>query len=97
MAGHEEGWQNIIFNDVLIRPTGHSRKPLVFKPFEFHQIEGYWRNWWVGHSSSLKAEEYWKNNPDEFRKFKKAMECLHNGKVMFFIQFADGKRRIYKK
>ena len=96
MAGQEDGWQNLIFDGVLERPAGRSREPLVLAPFEYRQIEGYWKNWWVGDPRSESAERYWRENPDSYATFKRVLESLHNGKVRFRIDFADGRQLVCK-
>ena len=91
MAGQQEGWHNLVFDRVLSRPSGRSREPLKFAPFEYRQVTAYWWNEWVGDPRSEHADEYWRKNPEAFAVYKRVMESLHNGKVRFRIHFADGR------
>ena len=94
MTGNNNGWQSLLFDDVL-KYSGHSREPFLLKPFEYRCLIGYWKNWWVGDPRSEGAEKYWRENPEESSLFKKALEDLHNNRIRFRIEFADGRNRIY--
>jgi len=95
MPQHQNGWQTINFKDVLSRHGTH-RNPLMLKPYELREIEGHWKNWWVGNPHSKSADEYWQDNPKESEVFHHVIEDLHNQKIIFKIVFSDGRAIIQK-
>lgn len=93
---HEEGWQTLVFPDTLRRPSGGRRSPLLFAPFEYHEVRALWRNSWVRDPRAESAMEYWRSNREAEGHWHSALEHLHNRTVSFLVRYSDGRSKTFQ-
>lgn len=97
IPAHTDGWQHLIFKDALDRPSGSDRIPLIFKPYEYKELRGCWSNYWVDDPRDESSKDYWRDNPEDEALFHNVLEHLHNRRVIFRVDFVDGKSIVFKK